>query len=105
MNRKRFIAFWAPAYGHKWAGTIEDTARSLSLQKQGLYATIRALGSLPSVALSCPMAVALYPFMLLPQSVKSKRVTVFFLISSPTLLDESHFYVVRFLLKNTQFLV
>ena len=29
-----------------------------------LYATIRALGSLPSVALSSPMAVVLYPFML-----------------------------------------
>jgi hypothetical protein len=31
-----------------------------------LYAAIRALGSLPSVALSAPMAVVLYPFMLLP---------------------------------------
>ena len=42
-----------------------------------LYATIRALGSLPSVALSSPMAVVLYPFMLLPKSVKSKRVAGF----------------------------
>jgi hypothetical protein len=33
---------------------------------QMLYATIRALGSLPGVALFSLMAGALYPFMLLP---------------------------------------
>lgn len=31
-----------------------------------LYATIRAFGSLPSVALSSPMAAVLYPFMRVP---------------------------------------
>ena len=31
-----------------------------------LYAAIEALGSLPSVALSSPIAMALYPGMLLP---------------------------------------
>jgi len=43
-------------------GTVEDTDRSLFLQKQGLYATIMALGSLRRVGLPSPMAVALYPF-------------------------------------------
>jgi hypothetical protein len=39
-----------------------------------LYATIRALGSLPSVALSPLMAIVSCLIMLLPESVKSKRV-------------------------------
>jgi hypothetical protein len=43
-------------------GAFEDTAGSLSMRKQGLYATTGALGLFPGVAQSAPMAVALYPF-------------------------------------------
>jgi hypothetical protein len=83
-------------------GTVEDTSRSLSLQKQGLYATIRALGSLHSVApFGCARGRLYRPrwrwyYNHFParrdclKALNPKELQCLFFISTPTILQSNH---------------